>query len=140
MIGQSLEKVRPALVRFLDDAASGLTTFAREIFAKLYAQLTELDAHIERGTHRIECLFRTHPVCRKLATVPGSGPLKATAVLATIGRPAEPLPWETSGPPGAFLPIESDEERQIGAASYSVWASSPLTRRSFRQPCGSRSP
>ena len=53
VIGQSPEKVRPALVRFLDDAASGLTVFAREIFSELYAQLTELDARIERVTHRI---------------------------------------------------------------------------------------
>ena len=30
VIGQSPEKVRPALVRFLDDAASGLTAFARD--------------------------------------------------------------------------------------------------------------
>jgi transposase len=53
VIGQSPEKVQPALVRFLDDAASGLTVFAREIFSELYAQLTELDARIERVTHRI---------------------------------------------------------------------------------------
>ena len=31
-IAQSLEKVRPALVRFLDDAESGLTAFAPAIF------------------------------------------------------------------------------------------------------------
>ena len=31
--------------------------------------------------------YRTHPICRKLAAVPGIGPLTATALLATIGRP-----------------------------------------------------
>src|SRR5207245_10944721 len=36
VIGQSPEKVRPALVRVLDDAASGLTAGARETFAELY--------------------------------------------------------------------------------------------------------
>ena len=66
VIALSPGKVRPALVRFLDDAASGLTAFARETFAELYAQLTELDSRIERVTHRIECLFRAHPVCQKL--------------------------------------------------------------------------
>ena len=73
VIGQSPEKVRPALVRFLDDAASGLTAFA-----ELYAQLTELDSRIERVTQRVECLFRAHPVCQKLAAVPGIGPLTAS--------------------------------------------------------------
>ena len=49
-------KVRPALVRFLDDAASGLTAFARDTFSELYEQLKELDSRIERVTHRVECV------------------------------------------------------------------------------------
>ena len=87
VIAQSSEKVRPAVVRFLDDAASGLTAFARDTFAELYAQLAELEARIERVTHRIACVYRTHPVCQKLAAVPGIGPLTATALVATVGRP-----------------------------------------------------
>ena len=81
VIAQSPAKVRPAVVRFLDDAASGLTAFARDTFAELYAQLTELDSRIERVTHRV------HSVCQKLAAVPGIGPLTATALVATVGRP-----------------------------------------------------
>jgi len=73
VVGQSPEKVRPALVRFLDDAASGVTVFARETFAELYAQLTELDARIARVTHRVERVYRAHPVCQKLAAVPEIG-------------------------------------------------------------------
>jgi len=80
-------KVRPALVRFLDDAASGLTACARDTFAELYAHLTELDARIERVTHRAERVSRAHPVCQKLAAVPGIGPLTATALVPTVGRP-----------------------------------------------------
>lgn len=87
VMAQSPEKARPALVRFLDDAASGLTACARDTFSELYAELRGLDARIERVTHRIERVSRTHPVCRKLAAVPGIGPLTATALLATIGRP-----------------------------------------------------
>ena len=79
VIALSQEKVRPAVVRFLDDAASGLTAFARDTFSELSEQLTELDSRIER-------MYRTHPVSRKLAA-PGSGPLTATALVATVGRP-----------------------------------------------------
>ena len=86
-MAQSPEKVRPALVLFLDDAESGLTASARETFSELYAQLTELDARIERVTQRVERVYRAHPVCRKLAAVPGIGPLTATALVATVGRP-----------------------------------------------------
>ena len=81
----SPEKVRPALVRFLEDAASGLTACARDTFAEWYEPLTELDSRIERVTHRVERVSRAHPVCQNLAAVPGSGPLTATALVATVG-------------------------------------------------------
>ncbi len=87
VIAPSPEKVRPAFVRFLDDAESGLTAFARDTFAELYEQLRELESRIERVTLRVERIFRAHPVCRKLAAVPGIGPLTATALLAAVGRP-----------------------------------------------------
>lgn len=87
VIAQSPEKVRPAVVRFLDDAESGLTAFARDTFSELYEQLKDLDSRIERVTHRVERVYRAHPVCRKLAVVPGIGPLTATALLATVGQP-----------------------------------------------------
>ena len=87
VIAQSPEKVGPAVVRFLDDVESGLAAFARETFSELYEQLRDLESRIERVTHRVEGVYRAHPVCRKLAAVPGIGPLTATALLATVGRP-----------------------------------------------------
>ncbi len=87
VIAQSPEKVRPALVQFLDDAESGLTACARETFSELYEQLQELDSRIERVTHQVERVYRAYPVCQKLAAVPGIGPLTATALVATVGRP-----------------------------------------------------
>jgi transposase len=87
VIAQSPEKVRPALVRFLDEAESGLTAFARDTFSELYEQLKDLESRIERVTHRVDRVYRAHPVCRKLAALPGIGPLTATALLATVGRP-----------------------------------------------------
>ena len=38
-------------------------------------------------THRVDGVYRAHPVCRKPAPVPGIGPLTATALLATVGQP-----------------------------------------------------
>lgn len=64
-----------------------MTTCARDTCSELSEQLKELDSRIERVTHRVERVYRTHPVCRKLAAVPGSGPLTATVLVATVGRP-----------------------------------------------------
>src|SRR5437016_11038962 len=87
VMAQSPEKVRPAVVRFLDDTESGLTAFARDTFSELSEQLVELEQRITKVNQRLDRLFNTHPVCRKLAAVPGIGPLTATALLAAISRP-----------------------------------------------------
>lgn len=87
VIARSPEQVRPALVALLNDEQTGLTPFARETFAELYGQLVELEQRIVRVNQRLDRIFKAHPVCRKLAVVPGIGPLTATALLAAVSRP-----------------------------------------------------
>ena len=50
-------------------------------------ETVELEQRITKVNQRLDRLFNTHPVCRKLAAVPGIGPLTATALLAAISRP-----------------------------------------------------
>jgi transposase len=87
IIARSPEQVRPALVTLLQDEHNGLTAFARETFAELYEQLVDVERRITKVTERLEHVFRAHPVCRKLAAVPGIGPLTATALLAAVSHP-----------------------------------------------------
>jgi transposase len=87
VIARSPEQVRPALGALLNDEQTGLTPFARETFAELYGQLVELELRIVRVNQRLDRIFKAHPVCRKLAVVPGIGPLTATALLAAVSRP-----------------------------------------------------
>jgi len=87
VIARSPEQVRPALVRLVDEEQTALTPFARETFSELYEQLVDLEQRIAKVTQRLERVFRGHPVCRKLAAVPGVGPLTATALLAAVSRP-----------------------------------------------------
>ena len=77
VIAPSPEKVRPAVVRFLDDAASGLTAFARETFAELYEQLTGA-----RVAHRA-------------SDAPGGGRVPGASSLPEIGRGAGD--WSVDG-------------------------------------------
>src|SRR5215471_8010726 len=87
VIARSPEQVRPALVGLLNDEQTGLTPFARDTFSELYDQLVELEQRIVRVSQRLDRVVRAHPVCRKLAAVPGIGPLTATALLAAVSRP-----------------------------------------------------
>ena len=61
------------MVRFLDDAESGLTAFARETFSELYEPLRDLESRIKRVTRRVDGVYRGHPVCLKLGGVPEIG-------------------------------------------------------------------
>jgi len=74
--------VSQALPRILEDAENGLTTVGRELFADLYEQLQGLSQSIKKYDVQIERLFKTNPICQRLAEVEGVGPVTATALLA----------------------------------------------------------
>jgi transposase len=64
-----------------------LTPFAKETVSDLYDQLVDLEQWIEKMDKRLERLFKKHPVCQKIAAVPGLGILTATAFLAAVASP-----------------------------------------------------
>src|SRR5574340_591051 len=86
-MARSPERVRPSLVELLEDERTGLPPVARDTFTEWYEQLVELEPRLATVTQRLDRVFRAHPVCRKLAAVPGIGPLTATALLAAVSRP-----------------------------------------------------
>jgi transposase len=47
----------------------------------------DLEQRIEKMDERLERLFKKHPVCQKIAAVPGVGVLTATAILAAESSP-----------------------------------------------------
>ena len=71
-----------ALPRILEDAENGLTTVGRELFADLYEQLQGLGQSVKKYDVQIERLFKSNPICQRLAEVEGVGPVTATALLA----------------------------------------------------------
>jgi len=58
---------------------------ARQIFADLQQQLIELDKQVSVYGEKILVLHRSSPVSKTLSTVPGIGPITATALLASLG-------------------------------------------------------
>ena len=70
---------------FLEDAENGLTDRMRALLAQLRDLLAGLDAHIERLSGEIGREARFDPASQRLMTIPGVGPLTATALVAAIG-------------------------------------------------------
>ncbi|MBE0546971.1 MAG: IS110 family transposase [Rubrivivax sp.] len=61
-----------------------LSDLAREIFADLLDQLRDANRRVERLDARIVAICRSHAACRRLAKLPGVGPIIATALVAAV--------------------------------------------------------
>lgn len=84
-VAQGVAQVRSALPRFLEDAENGLTDRMRALLADLREALSEADERVDRLSTEIEREARNDPAVQRLLTIPGVGPLTATALVAAIG-------------------------------------------------------
>lgn len=71
--------------RILGEAQNDLSPSMRQLLATLRAHLAELESHIATLTAEVEALADRDDVARRLQTIPGIGPLAATALLAAVG-------------------------------------------------------
>lgn len=74
------------LLQDVDDA--DMPALAREALRSLIAELQALDVRIETVEAVIVREHRTNPVSTRLASIPGIGPITASAIAATIGDPS----------------------------------------------------
>ncbi|MCW5622874.1 MAG: IS110 family transposase, partial [Burkholderiales bacterium] len=78
--------LRRDLPDILEDAENGLSPRMRQLVAALREHWHALEAQIARHTHEIELVAKRSDDCRRLITVPGIGPLGATALIAAVGN------------------------------------------------------
>jgi transposase len=65
-------------------AGADLSDLAREVFAALVNQLRDLETRIEALDQRLAAICRKDDACRRLAALPGVGPVIATALVASV--------------------------------------------------------
>jgi transposase len=80
--------VAPLLAILADEADGRLTALARAALRPLARRMTMLKLEIERLDRRLLDWHRSSPVSQRLATIPGVGPLTATALAASIADPS----------------------------------------------------
>lgn len=80
-----IEQIRRALPIILEDPANALTALFRRLLEGLRQDLVELDRRVEELDQEIAVIARQDPLAQRLQTVPGIGPVSATALLASIG-------------------------------------------------------
>jgi transposase len=85
VIPEGLAALRRALPEILEDAANGLSDVFRPLLERGLQQLRELDGHIAYYTGLIERQGREDEAVRRLQTIPGFGPIVASAFYSLVG-------------------------------------------------------
>ena len=80
-IGQISEK----LPGILEDGENGLSGVSRELMARLFVHLRELDRQVKELEGQIVSHHRQNAASQGLQKVPGIGPLTASALVASVG-------------------------------------------------------
>jgi len=80
--------LRRDLPSVLEDAENGLSPRMRQLVARLRDHWHALEAQTAQATRDIELVAKRSDDCRRLVTVPGIGPLGATALVAAVGNGA----------------------------------------------------
>ena len=85
VIPQGISHIAQQIPRILEDAENGLPDTMRPLIARLAAHLGELDRQVHELETQIQAWHRQNAESRRLAEIPGIGPLTASALVASIG-------------------------------------------------------
>lgn len=86
VISKSITRLRQQLPAILEDAENGLSSAIRELLTDQWTWFKQLDEQAADWEKRIQRQHRQHEASQRLASIPGVGPLSATAVIASFGE------------------------------------------------------
>ena len=85
IIPEGIASVRRRLPLLLEDAENGLSPLGRELLSDLYDQLVMLDERVKQYDDKVKATLKANEAYHRLQTIPGVGPLIASALLMTVG-------------------------------------------------------
>jgi transposase len=85
---QGMQNVKHLAAIVIDDADERLPDLARQTLKVVVGQLDELEAHIKTIEAQLLAWHKSNPTSRRLATIPGIGPIIATAIAAMVPDPS----------------------------------------------------
>jgi transposase len=80
----SVTKFRHTFLATLEAERAKLTALSQELFGHLDEEFCALEKRLAYYTAQLEAISAAHPVCQRLETIPGIGPLTATAMVAAV--------------------------------------------------------
>jgi transposase len=85
VIPTGVSKFRQAVAETLESAQDKLTPLSQEMCWRLVKEFATLEEHIAVYQEKLDTLAKTPPESQRLMTIPGIGPLTATALIAAVG-------------------------------------------------------
>ena len=85
VLPQSLAKFRALIVDKLEADQAKLTALSTEVFWHLYDEFLAVEKRLAYYDEKLAAIGQAHPECQRLQTIPGIGPVTATALIAAIG-------------------------------------------------------
>lgn len=89
VIARGIKAIPKSIPGILEDAGNQLPGTMRQLLQRLYDHFKELDRQEQELELQIKCWHRENEASKKLAAIPGVGPLTASAIVATVGNARE---------------------------------------------------
>ena len=86
IIPQGISHIATRLPEILEDGENELPGVFRQLIDRLGSHLKELDRQVHELETQIQVWHRANPDSKKLAQIPGIGPITASALVASIGN------------------------------------------------------
>ncbi len=85
VVGRQVATLRRALPELLENAENGLSFDFRTLLDDLRQDLIRLDEREEEMSQKIHTLANSIPAAKRLQSIPGIGPMSATAIVCAVG-------------------------------------------------------
>ncbi len=89
IIPQGIRSITKQIPEILEDGENGLPGTMRNLLERLTENLKEMDRQVKELEEKIQLWHRENAASRKLAEIPGLGPITASAIVATVGDARE---------------------------------------------------
>ena len=85
VVGRQVTTLRRALPELLEDAENGLSFDFRALLEDLRQDLIRLDERVAEMDKKVHTLADSMPAAKLLQSIPGIGPISATAIVCAVG-------------------------------------------------------
>lgn len=85
IIGRQIQVLIRSIPSILEDGENGLSPLCRELLSELYLQLRQTRDQIAAFNHRIAQWCETNTDAKRLMSLPGYGPILASALVCAVG-------------------------------------------------------